>query len=107
MHQLPGKRGSFMQFVSTQIHEGPLPRLPENKADIANGGYASTNYLDDFGEALINDTEGFERINSYSDKPSALGKYRVLTRTLLPYRYVSGGKHYSYYKRLPANSGSC
>lgn len=98
-----GKRGSFMQFLSTQIHEGPLPpgyTCPENKADIANGSYASTNYLDDFGEALINDTEGFERINSYSDKPSALGKYRVLTRTLLPYRYVSGGKHYTYFKLI-------
>jgi hypothetical protein len=102
-----GKRGSFMQFVSTQTYEGPLPSgytCPENKADIANGGYASTNYLDDFGEALIGDADGFDRINSYGGKPSALGKYRVLTRTLLPYRYVSGGKHYSYYTRLSANS---
>ncbi len=98
-----GKRGSFMQFISTQVHEGSLPpgyTCPEDKADIANGGYAATNYLDDFGEALIDDPEGFERINSYGGKSSALGKYRVLTRTLLPYCYVSGGKHYSYFRHL-------
>lgn len=95
-----GKRGSFMQFVSIKIHDGSLPpgySCPENKADIANGGYASTNYLDDFGEALIKDADGFSRISSYGGKPSALGKYRVLIRTLLPYRYVSGGKHFTYY----------
>ncbi|HPU00992.1 MAG: hypothetical protein GX890_02180 [Firmicutes bacterium] len=98
-----GKRGSFMQFISCQTWEGPLPRgytCPESEADIANGGYASTNYLDDFSEALVQDKDGFERINSYSGKPSSL-KYRALVRTLLPYRQVSSGKHFTYYKRLP------
>lgn len=98
-----GKRGSFMQFISCQTWEGPLPRgytCLESEADIANGGYASTNYLDDFSEALVQDKDGFERINSYSGKPSSL-KYRALVRTLLPYRQVSSGKHFTYYKRLP------
>ena len=98
-----GKRGSFMQFISCQTWEGPLPRgytCPESEADIANGGYASTNYLDDFSEALVQDKDGFERLNSYSGKPSSL-KYRALVRTLLPYRQVSSGKHFTYYKRLP------
>jgi hypothetical protein len=97
-----GKRGSFMQFITCQTWEGPLPRgfsCPENEADIANGGYASTNYLDDFSEALIQSNDGFERINSYSSKPSNL-KYRALIRTLLPYRQESSGKHFTYYKRL-------
>ena len=98
-----GKRGSFMQFISTQTQAGTLPpgfTCPESKADIANGGFATTHYLDDFGTALIDDADGFERINSYGGKPSALGKYRVLIRTLLPYRYVNGGKHYSYFKLI-------
>jgi len=98
-----GKRGSFMQFISAQTCMGPLSQgytCPEEKADIVNGGYGTTHYLDDFGEALIDDTDGFNRINSYSQKPSSLGKYRILIRTLLPYRYVSSGKHYTYYKRL-------
>ena len=102
-----GKRGSFMQFISARTFNGLLPQgytCPEDKADIANGSYGTTHYLDDFGEELIKEAGGFERINSFSQKSSTLGKYRVLTRTLIPYRPVSSGKHYTYYKRLPANN---
>lgn len=98
-----GKRGSFMQFLRWEIIEGELGKgftCPENKADLINGGFATTLYLDEFGSALIKDQDGFARINSYGGKPSALGKYRVLIRTLLPYRYVSSGKHYTLFKRI-------
>jgi hypothetical protein len=97
-----GKRGSFMQFLRWEILEGKLENgftCPEDEADLINGGFATTLYLDEFGSALIEDQDGFARINSYGGKPSALGKYRVLVRTLLPYRYVSSGKHYTLFKR--------
>lgn len=97
-----GKRGSFMQFLGSKLFESELEKgftCPEDKADLVNGGFATTLYLDEFGEALIKEKDGFERINSYGGKPSALGKYRVLIRTLLPYRYISSGKHYTLFKR--------
>lgn len=96
-----GKRGSFMQFVGADLHHGKLPRgytCPEKEADIVNGGYRSMHHLDDFGQALIQDPHGFDRINSYGDKPSGLGSYRILVPTMLPYRYVSSGKHFTYYR---------
>lgn len=98
-----GKRGSFMQFIAAQLRDGSLPTgytCPELHADIVNGGFGATHYLDDFGEELVKDKEGFERINSYGGKPSALGKYRVLTRTLIPYRYVVSGRHFTYFRRI-------
>jgi hypothetical protein len=97
-----GKRGSFVQFLRTEIHDDKLPlgyTCPEAEADIVNGGYGTTHYLDDFGEALVQDKDGFQRINSYSGKPSALGKYRILTPTLLPYRYESSGRHFTHFRR--------
>ncbi|MBT9173032.1 MAG: hypothetical protein DDT21_01422 [Syntrophomonadaceae bacterium] len=97
-----GKRGSFMQYLSLDILPGPLPAgfsCPETASAMAQGNYATTNYLDDFGEALVKDKHGFERINTYGTKPSALGEYRVLIRTLLPYRYVASGRHFTYYVR--------
>ncbi|MEW6541540.1 MAG: hypothetical protein AB1402_08010 [Bacillota bacterium] len=98
-----GKRGSFIQFWGTQIQDGALPKgytCPEAQADIVNGGYGTTHYLDDFGDVLIHEKDGFERINSYGTKPSALGKYRVCIPTLLPYRYESSSKHYTYFRRI-------
>jgi len=59
-----------MQFISCQTWEGPLPRgytCPESEADIANGGYASTNYLDDFSEALVQDKDGEKTKNAYKN----------------------------------------
>lgn len=97
-----GKRGSFMQYLRWEILESEPKKgftCPENKADIINGGFATTLYLDEFGSALIEDQDGFARINTYGGKPSALGKYRILVRTLLPYRYISSGKHYTLFKR--------
>lgn len=91
-----------MQFLGEEIFEGELKKgftCPEDKADLVNGGFATTLYLDDFGKALKKEKDGFERINSYGGKPSALGKYRVLVRNLLPYRYISSGKHYTLFKR--------
>ncbi len=92
-----------MQFIATRVWNGSLPTgytCPELQADIVNGGFGATHYLDDFGEELLKDKEGFERINSYGSKPSALGKYRVLTRTLIPYRYVVSGRHFTYFRRV-------
>ncbi len=97
-----GKRGSFMQYLKSEILEGGLERgftCPEDRADLINGGFATTLYLDEFGSALIKEKDAFDRINSYGGKPSALGKYRILVRTLLPYRYISSGKHYTLFKR--------
>lgn len=97
-----GKRGSFMQFLKSEIIENELEKgftCPEDKADLVSGGFATTLYLDEFGSALLKEKDGFARINSYGGKPSALGKYRVLIRTLLPYRYISSGKHYTLFKR--------
>ncbi|MDI6908118.1 MAG: hypothetical protein QMC81_11620 [Thermoanaerobacterales bacterium] len=96
-----GKRGSFMQFMGAKFHHGELPRgftCPESEADIVNGGYRSMHHLDDFGQALIQDPHGFDRINSYGTKPSSLGSYRVLVPTMLPYRYMSSGKHFTHYQ---------
>lgn len=98
-----GKRGSFMQFRGAKVHKGGLPAgytCPAAEADIVNGGYRTTHYLDDFGEALIRDKHGFDRVNSYGGKPSALGKFRVLVPTMLPYRHESSGKHYTHYRRV-------
>ncbi len=97
-----GKRGSFMQYLHREILDGTPGKgftCPEDRADLVGGGFATTLYLDEFGSALIQEKDGFARINSYGGKPSALGKYRVLVRTLLPYRYISSGKHYTLYKR--------
>lgn len=97
-----GKRGSFMQYLRADIHEGALPRgytCPEDEADIVNGGYGTTHYLDEFGEALIEDPEGFARIDTYGAKTPSLGRYRVLVRTLIPYRYQTSARHFTHYRR--------
>ena len=98
-----GKRGSFLQFIGFEVRHDPLPRgftCPESEADLVNGGYGATHYLDEFGQALVDDTDGFERVNSYGSKPSALGKYRVLVPTMLPYRYRTSSRHFTCFELI-------
>ncbi|HLI47385.1 MAG TPA: hypothetical protein VKV18_01670 [Chthonomonas sp.] len=100
-----GKRGSFWQYASFKTCKGPLPfgfTCPHDKINenaTSHLAFLMTQALDDFGEELCKDKQGFQRVNTYAEKSIELGKHRVLKLTAVPYRRVAAGRHFTWYRR--------
>lgn len=98
-----GKRGSFWQCLRVATVEAPL--VSGFTADLSAQEiirpehYGLIQPLDDFGEALCDAKDGFERISSYGTGTIALGKHRVLVSTGLPYRMRTASKRFTWYER--------
>jgi len=56
--------------------------------------------LDDFGEALCEANDGFERVSTYGSGSVRLGEHRMLTITEMPYRRRSASRHFTWYERV-------
>ena len=100
--QYIGKRGSFFQYLGSEIYKGPLPpgfTAPESPQALLTGWYGSTQYLDDFAVELSRQRDAWDRVSTYGSKPLRLGKDRVLVRTLLPYRVKAEGHSFTAYER--------
>jgi len=98
-----GKRGSFWQFIGHERHESDLPvgyTSPRDEANVSSGEFATSHFLDDFGEALCRASDGFNRINTYGSGTIKLGEHRALVPTLLPYRFVRSSRHFTFYERI-------
>lgn len=101
-----GKRGCFWQFLGVRRHKGPLSegfsllqeemmRYPLNIV----GRYRVPEYLDEFGPKLCNAKDGFEKVSTYHKGEIKLNEHRVLQPTLLPYERITGGRHFTHYRR--------
>jgi hypothetical protein len=101
-----GKRGCFWQFMGARRHEDLLPagfsltheEIAQHPLDVV-GRYRVPEYLDDFGAKLCTARDGFERVSTYHDGEIKLTEHRVLKLTLLPYERMSGGRHFTRYRR--------
>jgi hypothetical protein len=99
-----GKRGGFWQFAGCERLQGPLPfgftvpRLDASFEQIAT--YRMTQALDDFGEALCEAHDGFERVSTYGSGSVRLGEHRTLTATAIPYERRSASRHFTWYTRV-------
>lgn len=99
-----GKRGGFWQFVGSEGIQGALPfgftvpHLDASPKQVAT--YGMTQALDDFGEALYEKDDGFERVSTYGSGSVRLGEHRVLTITEMPYRRRSASRHFTWYERV-------
>ncbi len=102
-----GKRGGFVQFTGTELYDGELPwgfTLPRAKLTPNQiMGYLLTHALDDFGPALCDATNGFDRVSTYGAGTIKLGEHRVLTSTAIPYRRKTSSKHFTWYERSAAS----
>ncbi len=101
-----GKRGGFFQFTGTEVHEATLPfgftapRAALETSQILT--YHLTHELDDFGPALCQARDGFDRISTYGSGTVRLGEHRVLTATAIPYTRKTSSRHFTWYERAPA-----
>ncbi len=95
-----GKRGSYFQFIECKrVTELPSGfSLPEDATDFKLGAYGVMQPLDDIGET--DESDFFDRINSYSNKSLTLGKHRILKNTFLSYRMIRSSRDYTYYSRV-------
>lgn len=95
-----GKRGSFWQYIGNEIHHGDLSdefTRPNDGHQLSVGSYRWSHELDDFGEALCEAKDGFDRVSTYSEKPVQLNKNRVLVTTLIPYEFQQSSRHFTQY----------
>jgi len=99
-----GKRGGFWQFAGSERIQGALPfgftvpHLDASPEQIAT--YGMTQALDDFGEALCEANDAFERVSTYGSGSVRLGEHRILTITEMPYRRRSASRHFTWYERV-------
>jgi hypothetical protein len=98
-----GKRGSFWQFEKCDVIEGDLPAEfavpltePEWRAGLS---YGTVQMMDDFGDALIDAKNGFDRVSTYGEARMQLGEHRILVPTALPYRRISASRNFTWYSR--------
>lgn len=100
-----GKRGSFFQFVQSEVQNGLPPRFTISDRDevtaIPTGVYGVTQFLDDFGPDLCSAKDGFERISTYHGKDIKLGKHRILVSTLVPYHRIEASRSFTRYVSHP------
>lgn len=98
-----GKRGSFWQYVGHATHSGELPvgyTRPKdgNQVSMSNHGWAHD--LDDFGDALCNAKDGFDRISTYGAGTIQLNKHRILVKTLIPYHFRQSSRHFTQFNSI-------
>lgn len=100
-----GKRGSFFQFIRSDVIEDLPPMFTFSPQDavsaIPMGVYGVTQFLDDFGSDLCQAKDGFERISTYHDKGVTIGKHRILVSTLVPYIRKESSRSFTRYARPP------
>jgi len=97
-----GKRGSFWQYIGDSIYKGNLPEgytFPQPDERLSTGKFQWAQYLDDFGEVLCKDKDGFGRISTYGSGKVELGKHRILRETVIPYSFVQSSKHFTQFKK--------
>jgi hypothetical protein len=94
-----GKRGSFMQLMSSPqlVEELPSDFLVIAQTEASEGFLieGTLHQLDDCGPKVT-----FDQANIYSAKGIRLGKERILYHVVLPYRLARSSKSYSYYERI-------
>lgn len=98
-----GKRGSFWQYAGHTSHNGELPKdytLPKGEEQISSIHHRWSHDLDDFGEALCKDKNGFDRISTYSSGTIQLNKHRVLVKTLIPYSFKRSSRYFTQYEKI-------
>jgi hypothetical protein len=98
-----GKRGSFWQFTDLRLSLDPLPDsytvLRSEAAPTQILPHITTQPLDEFGDALINAKDAFNRLSTYGDGKVELNKHRVLSLTAVPYRRRAAGQAFTWYER--------
>jgi hypothetical protein len=98
-----GKRGSFWQFTAMEISTEALPpsfTVPRAEASPQQIlSHLTTQPLDEFGEALINAKDAFNRVSTYGDGKIELNKHRVLTLTAVPYKRRAASQSFTWYER--------
>lgn len=96
-----GKRGSFIQFlqseVTTALQAGYSLTITNSANGMPLGIYGVSHFLDDFGPELCKAKDGFERISTFHENAMTLNKHRVLVPTLIPYREVEATRSYTRY----------
>lgn len=99
-----GKRGSFWQYLGTEVREGPLPHgftaKPGDKTSQQTTSHGTAQMLDDFGEALCSDKDGFDRVSTYGAGTVKIGEHRVLLLTEVPYLRRSASRGFTWYQRV-------
>jgi hypothetical protein len=105
-----GKRGGFWQFNGLEEADGNLPfgfTVPRSDATLEQiATYEMTQALDEFGEALCEAKDGFDRVSTYGEGTIRLGEQRVLVPVAVPYRRRGASRHYTWYERVePMNGG--
>jgi hypothetical protein len=98
-----GKRGSFWQCVDVRQEHSEL--RPGFTATITGElhrpeSFGVVQLLDDFGEDLCSDRNGFNRISTYGEGTINLDKHRVFAPSAIPYRRRSAGKRFTWYDRV-------
>lgn len=101
-----GKRGSFWQYISYEMHSGKIPdgyTYPKNDTRLATGKFKWAHDLDDFGQALCKTKDGFDRISTYGKGKIELGKHRVLVKTLIPYKFKQSSRYFTQFIKTGNN----
>jgi len=96
-----GKRGSFFQFLQSEVVDELPPMFSisgnDSVTSIPTSTYGVTQFLDDFGPDLCAAKDGFERISTYHNKDIKIGKHRMLVLTLVPYQRKEASKSFTRY----------
>jgi hypothetical protein len=98
-----GKRGSFWQYLGHMIQDGELSEnytRPKSDSQLSEGHNLWFHELDDFGQDLCDDKNGFDRISTYGEGKIELGKHRVLTKTIIPYRFKQSSFRFTEYNKI-------
>jgi hypothetical protein len=101
-----GKRGGFWQCLETgQLNNlGGAYTVPMQAGEITNiDEYGLIQLLDDFGEALCDAKDGFDRVSTYGQGALTLGKHRVFIPSAVPYRRLTAAKRFTWYERTPSH----
>jgi len=101
-----GKRGSFWQYFSFEIHDGQLPdgyTCVKKEDQLTTGKYQWVQDLDDFGLTLCKTRDGFDRVSTYGKGKVELGKHRVLVKTLIPYQFKQSSRYFTQFIKVQHN----
>lgn len=98
-----GKRGSFLQCITVESANSALSpgfTVPISGELKHPESFGVVHYLDDFGEDLCRDRNGFARISTYGNGAIMLGKHRVLVPCAIPYCRRTAAKRFTSYERV-------
>jgi len=101
-----GKRGSFWQYISYEIHSGKIAcdyTHTEDDMDLTLCKFKWAHDLDDFGQELCKTKDGFDRISTYGEGKIELGKHRILVKTLIPYKFKQSSRYFTQFIKTENN----